>query len=413
MPPSLFPEDPTTATRRLCAAAYLDEDFRDTALREVYRQPHRAVAPSYGFTLGPVLGHCLRARTVALIRDGLVVAILSATALSRTLPVLLLVAGCSAGWAFWCRSQLRLLRPGRAPVAPASTARLREIERLQYGNVVIHGFRPYVGAGRVIGSWGHAQRLLRPPAPPATDAEREFEHPPFAADELVAHLGWRLGALVGGPGAGPGESIAGLTVTDRVFLSGTEARRLRPMISPHEISRIIRHPAPQARHQLACQVVSAGGEVVTTVHVHVAVQGRALYLEATTTVLLPCAEAYRVVDRADPARWWRVLGDALVAAPGVALRAPARLLRALPTSLPPGAGSGGDLTRGFDHGALLGVREIASPAGPEELSHHPDVRKHQRLIEQRVLAVVQDFLEARGISFTAGGSSSARAAEGV
>ncbi|BAL90421.1 hypothetical protein AMIS_52010 [Actinoplanes missouriensis 431] len=55
-----YPEDFTATTRHLCAAAYLDEDFRDTAIREVYRQPHRAVAPSYGFTLGPVLGHCVR-----------------------------------------------------------------------------------------------------------------------------------------------------------------------------------------------------------------------------------------------------------------------------------------------------------------------------------------------------------------
>jgi hypothetical protein len=412
MPPSLFPEDPTTATRHLCAAAYLDEDFRDTALREVYQQPHRAVAPSYGFTLGPVLGHCLRARTVALIRDGLVVAILSAAVIGRTLPVLLLVAGCSAGWALWCRAQLTRFRPGRAPVSPTDTPRLQEIERLQYGNTVIHDFHPYVGAGQVIGVWSVAQRLLRPPHPPATDAEREFEHPPFAADELVADLGWRLGSLVGGPGAGPGDAIAGLTVTDRIFLAGTEARRLRPMISPHEISRIIRHPAPQARHQLACQIVSAGGEVVTTVHVHVAVQGRALYLEATTTVLLPCAAEYRVADRDDPAGWWRALGGGVVAAPGVALRAPARLLRAITTARTR-AGSGEDLTRGFDHGALLGVREIAAPAGPAELVHHPDVRKHQKLIEQRVLAGVQDFLEARGVVLAPPGVPSARAAEGV
>ncbi|MBB2943828.1 hypothetical protein FB565_003557 [Actinoplanes lutulentus] len=390
-------EDPTTATRHLCAGAYLDEDFRDAALNEVYRQPHLAVAPSYGFTLGPVLGHCLRARAAALARDGVIVAALAGAVLSRALPVLLLVAGCSIGWAFWCRAQLRRFRPGRAPTSPADTPRLREIERLQYGNTVIHGFHPYVGAGEVIGTWGFAQRLLRPadPAgPPRAESEREFDRPPFAADDLVTHLGWHLGSLVGGPDAVSGQSIAGLTVTDRVFLAGTEARRLRPMTSPHEIGRIIRHPASPARHQLACQVVSGGGEVVTTVHVHVAVQGRSLYLEVTTTVLLPCADAYRAVDRDTPPSWWQTLCEGVVRTPAVALRAPARLIRALPTGRVP-AGLDERLTRGFDHGARVGVRELG--AAPADLDRHPDVRKHQRLIEHRVLAAVRDFLDAHGV----------------
>ncbi|BBH71010.1 membrane protein [Actinoplanes sp. OR16] len=374
--------DFTTATRHLCAAAYLDEDFRDTVLREVYQQPYRAVAPSYGFTLGPVLGHCLRARTVALIRDGLVVVIVAAAVLTRWLPALLLVAGCSAGWHLWRRSQLRLFRPGSVPSSPAVTARITEIERLQYGNTVIHDFDPYVGAGEVIGNWGVIRSL------PGC--------PPFAADELVAHLGTCLGSLVGGPGADPTGSIPGLTVTDRVFLAGTEARRLNPMISPHEISRIIRNPAPPARHHLACQVVSSGGEVVTTVHVHVAMQARSLYLEAVTTVLLPCHEDYRAADREDQPRWWRVLGEGVALAPGVALRAPARLIRSLP-GLRQRFRSAEGVTPGFDHGAILGVREMAATAGPGSLERHPDVRKHQRLIEHRVRAAVRDFLEARGV----------------
>ncbi|MEU4692940.1 hypothetical protein [Actinoplanes sp. NPDC023714] len=375
--------DFTTATRHLCAAAYLDEDFRDTALREVYRQPRRAVAPSYGFTLGPVLGHCLRARTVALIRDGLVVAIVAAAVLARSLPVLLLVAGCSTGWRFWCRRRLRLFRPGSAPASPVATARLRDVERLQYGNTVIHDFHPYAGAGEVIGDWGVAQPLPQPP--------------PFAADELVAHLGMCLGALAGGPGAAATGSITGLTVTDRVFLAGDEARRPHPMLSPHEISRIIRNPAPEARHHLACQVVSSGGEVVTTVHVHVALQARSLYLEAVTTVLLPCLDAYRVADREDQPSWWRVLGEGVASAPAVALRAPARLAGAIP-GLRVRSRSVPGVAPGLDQGAILGVREIAASSGPDVLDRHPDVRKHQRLIEHRAVLAVRDFLEARGVA---------------
>src|SRR3712207_6640767 len=96
-----FPDDPTTATRHLCAGAYLDQGFRDTALREVYLRPARAVALSYGFSLTPVLAHCRRARSVALVRDAAVTATLVA-ALGVARPVLLAVVLIwSAAWSLW------------------------------------------------------------------------------------------------------------------------------------------------------------------------------------------------------------------------------------------------------------------------------------------------------------------------
>ena len=87
-----FPEDPTTATRHLCAGAYLDETFRNDSLREVYYQPRRLVAPSYGFDLVPVLGHCLRARNGALIRDGAIVGTFLAAACISWAAVLFVVS---------------------------------------------------------------------------------------------------------------------------------------------------------------------------------------------------------------------------------------------------------------------------------------------------------------------------------
>ncbi len=59
----------TDATRYLCAAAYLDDRFSRLVLDEVLHQPHRAVAPSYGIDLGPIIRHCLEARRRRLIRD--------------------------------------------------------------------------------------------------------------------------------------------------------------------------------------------------------------------------------------------------------------------------------------------------------------------------------------------------------
>jgi hypothetical protein len=58
----------TNATRYLSAAAYLSPSFATTVIRELVSS-HRAVAPSVGIDLGPIIRHSLRARKAQLIRD--------------------------------------------------------------------------------------------------------------------------------------------------------------------------------------------------------------------------------------------------------------------------------------------------------------------------------------------------------
>jgi hypothetical protein len=57
------------ATRYLCVGAHLDERFRTAVLQHVLGAEHRAVAPSYGIDVGPVIRHCLDARRRAVLRD--------------------------------------------------------------------------------------------------------------------------------------------------------------------------------------------------------------------------------------------------------------------------------------------------------------------------------------------------------
>jgi hypothetical protein len=65
----------TNATRYLCAAAYLSPRYAGTVIKELVAS-HRAVAPSVGIDVGPVIRHCLRARNMQLTRDLLVAALL-------------------------------------------------------------------------------------------------------------------------------------------------------------------------------------------------------------------------------------------------------------------------------------------------------------------------------------------------
>lgn len=67
----------SNTTRYLCAAAYLDHEFRDSVLKESLGDEYRAVAPSLGgFDLGPVIHHCRQAEDRLVIRDALVTAFL-------------------------------------------------------------------------------------------------------------------------------------------------------------------------------------------------------------------------------------------------------------------------------------------------------------------------------------------------
>ena len=63
-------------TRRLCGAPYLDVAFGNAVIHEVVESERKAVPPSYGFDLDPVVRHCLRARRLLLIRYALVTGLL-------------------------------------------------------------------------------------------------------------------------------------------------------------------------------------------------------------------------------------------------------------------------------------------------------------------------------------------------
>ncbi|MDL4814859.1 hypothetical protein [Actinomadura opuntiae] len=58
-----------SATRYLSAAVYLDQRLCDRVIAEFLDDEHRAVVPSFGFDLGPVILHAVRARRFRLARD--------------------------------------------------------------------------------------------------------------------------------------------------------------------------------------------------------------------------------------------------------------------------------------------------------------------------------------------------------
>ncbi|MFJ6559064.1 hypothetical protein ACIQMV_04195 [Streptomyces sp. NPDC091412] len=72
-PPDATPPVPpyaSEATRLLCAGTYLDSEYRDRVIDELYVNEQRLCAPSFGFDAARVLAHALRARRLELAWDG-------------------------------------------------------------------------------------------------------------------------------------------------------------------------------------------------------------------------------------------------------------------------------------------------------------------------------------------------------
>ncbi|GAB3277581.1 hypothetical protein [Kineosporia babensis] len=103
------------ATRYLCVGAYIGNDFRRRVLREVLSTRYRAVAPSYGIDIVPVIRHCLRARHREIARNLAFIGLLLLIAV-WSLP--LLIAALFLGWGLnQVVAAIRALLRGKAQAA--------------------------------------------------------------------------------------------------------------------------------------------------------------------------------------------------------------------------------------------------------------------------------------------------------
>src|SRR5205823_9210868 len=79
------------ATRYLCAAGELDEQFGNQVIDELFPQPKRSVAPSFGIDLVPIVKHCLRGRRRRAIRDFLLLLLVLVELVLYPIPTLVII----------------------------------------------------------------------------------------------------------------------------------------------------------------------------------------------------------------------------------------------------------------------------------------------------------------------------------
>jgi hypothetical protein len=272
---------------------------------------------------------------------------------------------------------------------------------------VYSGFRPFVGSGLEWRTWSFAQLLVPKDGAKAPDGE----DPRFTTAELVERVKERIGRLALDPD--PERQLPELTVRDHIFVIGTHAGYVAEYPEEKDFVDVMSDTTKHTRHFLACQVPSWEGEVVTSVYVHVSLQGRTLYLEFSTWALPPTNEEFHVVDRVG----------------GTGLRAHIRTIAVTVWTLPEtlvrarrslvtfvfaiGAKVAGERwialqARGIDVGATMSVRELGAEVETDEVVgltmttdinyfQYRDIVKHSKVIERRLLATVLEFLQDRGI----------------
>jgi hypothetical protein len=495
----LPPEDENylrrTADRRMCAATYVDADFRNSLLNDVYNDRVRRVAPSHGFDIVFVLWHAWRAwwldagqnlvvlgvlliglvnyplstiiallvlliwyalRTMSRLTAGLIGFYSNGDAtylelqrlqvrskfqrrLLYVLGIALVVSMCfsyeitgHAGetgepWidrtgllgaaavlgylagAIVLASIIRFIWLGHLrfediPDKGARGRRMRTIDSQQRHPFTVHsGANPFIGSGVRLQGWSFAQRLVHAKLSDL-DPDVEFAEPPFTTAEVIDQLKKMIYALRND--SNPETRLPGLDVTDHVLVEGTHADRFRVALVANRgsaevekaIVAAIKNPQDAARHYLACRVESWGGEIVTSVFVHVSLQGRTLYLEFSTYALLPTRQEYHLVDESGGtgfAASLKEVGADLVGLPerlvggyrvmGVPLRA-WMSLRAYKD----------EAARKYlrtDIGSQMSIRESAAIESDETYFQYQDILQHSKIIERRLFTTIGEYLK--------------------
>lgn len=340
-----------------------------------------------------------------------------------SLPVVVLLAGL-VRYIEWHVSRTlvgRQMRPDhfdpnavRVPLSDRVRRRLAVIDHQQYGGVTVYrsdAEDPFVGAGIVMGgaTWSialdmHAKRDL------LNGGAGTMRW--FTPAELHRDLEQRLAGLCD-PGLGPSYQLPNLELSDEVFVDGLTSwdglpahmRLVRSPARDEEQEWITNVPTGPLRHFKCVRVESWSGELVMTVFVHLATQGRTLFVEFTPCLLPPIRPEYHVIDTwPDPTSEERVaaMREAWGGSVGALVAAPARLVESWRLGSEPGRHERTlqrQLSRGYvvDRGAVTSVRQLGARPLPDHYFQWLDARKYLNVIQVQLFNAIAEFLDAHGI----------------
>jgi hypothetical protein len=292
-------------------------------------------------------------------------------------------------------------------------ARLDHVGAAQYGNVTVYrGFQPFVGSGKHVYTWSTAIELMNDDGTPATHA--------FTPQDLYDRVTEGVGLLRNIGTAQGQQPIQALQIVDRFFVAG-DALRANPetsqllrdagrppsqYIDPASSQRLVNSPPERVRHYRCFRIDGWQGEVVTTIFLHAARDGRMLYLEFNLYVLFPVKSRYYLVDwfgKAPTGSLLSVLWPAAkfcALAPILAFTSLYRTVRVVVRRAAEHVIDEGGLEQPseIDFGAAVGVRDLAARQDFGNYFQLLDSDKYLSIVERRVLESVGSFLRECGIS---------------
>lgn len=410
------------STRLLSATAQLDGRFARQVVRDVVKDDHRAVAPSFGVSLGTVLRHCVAARGRQTARNVLLAAltlplVIGLTHLSSGDGLLVALIVWALAWAaifteYWTaryRVAVRSLTghayaPGRATryLTAGAGQRIAELEEAESTNVVVYsGYSPFIGSGINQARWSFAVNVAR--GRESFDGVR-CRTQPFTVDELQAAVAAHLLELG-----------MDLKISDRLYVDG-ELVRDEPRIVPDRFHRPRTRMSPRELGVLAAEgigrrfqcvtVTGWAGELVYTLFLSFRLTGASLFADATCCLLTPPMEDHRRVDSIEPRPFvterLRSAARAAVATvklPLDVLNATTREGRLTWTAWRRRVGGRRAIASNprFDYGALAGVREVAQSKRYRRYFQFADRDMYGKILDREIFDAVRAFLAEHDI----------------
>jgi hypothetical protein len=316
-------------TRRLCASAYLQPQFRRHVLRTVVDEEVRAIAPNPSIHLSAVVAHAVNAQHIKQRRDLIVIGIIVLHVIGSFLlklvdappeSLFIFSAVVIVGVIIFVTRELwttevgivarRLSRAKFDPIFSGSSIgprlenRLKRIELYQGGNIIIYsGFSPFSGSGISLGSWSFLVSIDK-----SKDGEVDGN---LASKVSIAELYRKIQAAV------EALQLAGLSNHDRLYVNGRDVRAVWggkmdsfsapiPYLNEKEFNSLSNESlAENVRHYRSIHIESWQGELVVSMYYRLQKRDRNLFVEVSFFLLCPLAEAYKRSDSLLPTPTFR------------------------------------------------------------------------------------------------------------
>lgn len=426
-------------TRLLCAAAYLDREFRDIVLKFCLEKRHHALGACFGIDMPTVVRHCRNARRILSRRElwlllpsivlfFTVVGMLDMTAsefsISAAARELMAGAVISSLTAFaicvYFESRARAIviknfvRGHFNPDAMLQNddTPVEDLQAAETGNTVIYsGFTPFVGSGQNMDAWSFALDLRKR----ACDAN-EQSTPDLTPAEIEKI---NIGALYDCVAREIGElHLSRVTVQDRLYVNGRDIRddtrfMRHPLDRPHyRVDEAVMRDAmleqseKQLRHYRCVRVVDWNGELVLSIFLRFTKLSHNLFVEASYYLLTPVAERFRAVDKMSPhfkfKRFFGMLLLSFIKTPFLTAFAPFALLSRMLTGVRQWSERREEEELiledpSFDYGAAFSFRQWASANEYRRYFQKLDKEMYLKVLEKNILDAILTFLEENDV----------------